>query len=205
MAILQFSLVNPIPSICQCLFAAAKFVYLKSITWRLAYFSLHFMKYSISFQTMLQGDLGPRSSLRGLPLADALSPTSAPCSPRARSVWKLRFDDSQFSSFCMFNMWNIHIKKRVIIFCRGSHTQHCAGQDLLCPSHFPHTAQGTCTGRQAVIALLLSSKKSSWINLVIAIQDDAALWFPVASYHMEGKGNPSSLQKDEVAGLTAPR
>lgn len=137
MAILQFSLVNPIPSICQCLFAAAKFVYLKSITWRLAYFSLHFMKYSISFQTMLQGDLGPRSSLRGLPLADALSPTSAPCSPRARSVWKLCFDDSQFSSFCMFNMWNIHIKKKSNYLLQGEpHTALCwAGSAL--PIPFP--------------------------------------------------------------------
>lgn len=76
---------------------------------------------------------------------------------------------------------------------RGSHARRCAGQELLCPPHFPHTAQGTCAGRPAVTALLLSSRKSSLESMVIAIQDDAALWFPVASYHVEGKGKSNIL------------
>lgn len=81
--------------------------------------------------------------------------------------------------------------KKVIIFCSGNHAQHCAGQELFCPPHFPHTAWAT--RRPAVTALLLSRKKSSLINLIIAIQHDAVLWFPVASYHMEGKGKSNVL------------
>lgn len=67
------------------------------------------------------------------------------------------------------------------------HAQHCNGQEPFCPPHFLHTAQGTCMSKRAVAAVLLPSRKGSLANLVTAIQDDAALRFPVAFYHMEGK------------------
>lgn len=76
---------------------------------------------------------------------------------------------------------------------RGGHAQCCTGQEPFCPPQFLHTAQGTCTGRWVVAALLLSNRKSSLANLVTAIQDDAALWFPMAFCHMEEKGKSNVL------------
>lgn len=97
------------------------------------------MKYSISFQTMQQ--VGPGAMQQFEVVATGrCSQSCALCPSRAKSVWKLCFDDSQFSAFCMFNMWTIHKKSNYFLQWEPCTALCWAGAVL--PTPFPTHSLG---------------------------------------------------------------
>lgn len=135
----------------KCSFSlCSSLVCIKSITWRLVYFSLHLIKYSVSFQTMQQ--VGPGAMQHFEVVATGrCSQSCALCPSRAKSVWKLCFDDSQFSAFCMFNMWTIHKKSNYFLQWEPCTALCWAGAVL--PTPFPtHSLGYTQTSSHSTFA-----------------------------------------------------